>query len=327
MSKSQGILLLSMGGPENLDVVEDYINRLLADPLVVRMPLGRFYQNAFARFIARKRAPRVRDRYRLIGGKSPLLDETLDIARRVETGIDLPVAVAMQYTPPAMKTALSLLKEKNVTDIVVIPLFPQYSTVSSEPVIRTFEQTVEPGLRYTVIRDHHRHPGYIRVLADQIRYAREVLSPEEKTVIVFTAHSIPVKYTAAGDPYISQVEGTVAAVMAALNHDMPHYLAYQSQVGPAKWHAPTLEFTAMKLGHENVKQVVIVPVSFVSENLETLYDLDLDFRKKLEGEGVAAIVRTPAAGNDECYSDVLISIARDAIASDNFKSAAANTKE
>ena len=291
------------------------------------MPMGRFYQRALARFIARKRAPRVRDRYRLIGGKSPLLEETRAIARRVEAGIDLPVAVAMQYTPPSMKTALSLLKEKNVTDIVVIPLFPQFSTVSSEPVLHTFQQTVDPGIRYTVIRDHHRHPGYIGILADQIRYAREVLSPEKKTGIVFTAHSLPVKYTAAGDPYISQVEGTVEAVMTDLNHDMPHYLTYQSQVGPAKWQAPTLEFTAMKLGHEKVKQVVIVPVSFVSENLETLYDLDMVFRKNLEREGVSAIVRTPAAGNDECYSDVLITIIRDAIASDSFKSAAANTKE
>jgi len=294
-----------MGGPDSLDQVQEYIYRLLSDRKVVRMPLGRLYQGHLAKFIAMKRAPAVMKRYQLIGGRSPLRKATESIAARLGAAVNLPVAIAMTYTDPHVTAALEKLGEAGVGHLLVIPLFPQYSSVSSEPILDIFKDTVSADLTYEIIDHHHDHPLYIRTLADQIRGALDEIDPELKTFILFIAHSIPVKYTETGDPYIGQIEETVALTMEELGYMHPHSLAYQSQVGPSKWHQPTLQFTAIKMGYEKVKQVVAVPLSFVSENLETLYDLDIEFRYLLENEGVETMIRIPAAGLTDRYIEVL----------------------
>lgn len=308
------VLLLNMGGPASLDAVEPYIASLLGDPDMVRLPLGGLFQQPFARMVARRRAPKVRERYGLIGGASPLEAATARQAELLAAELGLPVNYAMRYTPPRVAEVLARDGDPLAAHWVVIPLYPQYSTVSTLSALKDFGQQAPAGLRYTVVDRHFSAPGYISALKLRLGEALAECEPGLTTHIVFAAHSIPESYIRRGDPYADEIEATARLVRAGADDGYGATLGYQSRVGPVKWRGPTLSEVLARLRADGVEQLVVQPLSFVSENLETLYDLDIDFREECKAAGIRHYARARTVDDAPEYISALAELARGALA-------------
>jgi protoporphyrin/coproporphyrin ferrochelatase len=319
-SNNFGALLLNMGGPESLEQIQPYLYELFSDPEIIQLPLGRLYQKWFAAVISKRRATAVRERYAAIGGKSPVNAETKKQAEGLARILAAPVGFAMRYNAPRISQVLDDLSRSGVKKIIAIPLFPQYSRATSGSAISDFKAQVGSEIQYAIVENHWEHPGFINALAELLGRALGGLAPNLKTHILFTAHSIPEKYTKQGDPYIGQVKKTVDAVIGRLKPEIPASLAFQSRLGPVKWHGPSLEQELERLADEGVVQLVAQPVSFVSENLETLYDLDIVFKKKCSDVGIKNFIRVPCPADSKLYLEALAGLARDALKNGKWES-------
>jgi ferrochelatase len=305
------VLLLNMGGPRSLAEIEPYLGRIFSDRDMMAMPGGRFYQDRLARFIAARRAPRVAGRYRLIGGASPLDAETRKQAEGLAGLLDVPVTYAMRYTAPFIPEALAALDGEEPDRLVVIPLYPQYSRATTLSAIREFRRHAG-ARRHIIVEDHHDHSGYIEAMAANTAQSLDRLERGDKTHVLFVAHSIPRRAVAAGDPYVAQTETTVERVAERLALDDDWSLAYSSRIGPVRWQGPSLEEELERLAARGVRQLVVVPVSFVAENLETLYDLDHVFHRQCQSAGITRLERVPALGASPRYLAALADLARTA---------------
>jgi protoporphyrin/coproporphyrin ferrochelatase len=304
-----GVLLLNMGGPSDLDQIQPYLSELFSDPAIIRMPLGKLYQKRLARFISKRRAAKVKERYAAIGGGSPVNRETEKQAAALAKILGAPVVFAMRYTDPRVAGAIAALAARGARRLVVIPLFPQFSKATSGSAIAEFKANNKSNLPYTIVEKHFDHPGFIDALAHELGKAMKNIEPGFSTRILFVAHSIPESYSRNGDPYIAQVQETVKAVAGRLNLKEIFSVAFQSRIGPVKWHGPSLEQALAQLRSEGVEQIVLQPVSFVSENLETLYDLDIEFKKKCLAAGIKNFIRVPCPSQSEIYMNALAELA------------------
>lgn len=295
-AKQYGILLMNMGGPSTLDEIGPYLRRVLADPMLVRLPGGDWWQGFFASFVSTRRAKKVRTRYEMIGGGSPLRAETETLASRLAGETGLPVAVAMRYSAPFTLEGIGRLLAQGVQAIVGLPLYPQYSTSTTASSLAELSRCLPEDVPLLSIDDHHLEPGYLGALAEAVTGA---LRERAGAHVLFTAHSIPESYTASGDPYVGQVQATVAAVAAKAGLDNGWSLAWQSATRMGRWHGPAVLEMVTRLRAQGVTRLVVQPVSFVSENLETLYDLDVVLRQ--EASGMADFVRLPTPGSAPPY--------------------------
>lgn len=303
---SYGVVLLNMGGPSSLADVEPYLERLFADPMIVSLPLGGLWQGAFARLLARKRAPKSRERYRLIGGGSPLLAATKKQAKGLSHLLGVPVAIAMRYSDPGAPEALARLADEGVTRIVALPLYPQRCRATTDSSLADLARHNRSNLPIRAVEDHHDDPGYIAVLVSLLRRTLASVEGARCPRVLFAAHSVPVSLVQGGDPYVPQVAGTAARVAegAGLEPGM-WQLAFQSRIGPARWQGPSLEEAWASLRSEGCDALVVQPLSFVAENLETLYDLDLVFRDLCRDGGLERYIRVPVPGDSPEYLEVL----------------------
>ncbi len=300
-----GVVLMNMGGPEDLDGIRPYLSRVLADRNLIRMPAGFLYQPLLARFIARRRAVKVRDRYTAIGGGSPLLAETRKLASALARRLDAPVAVAMRYSPPSPRQAAEELVAQGATRVAALPLYPQYSSSTTYSSLQDFARQVDGLLPYSVVDRHFRCDGYIEALANLQNLAIDRLTEQTHSHVLFTAHSIPVSYTASGDPYIDEVKQTVELVARKAGNPLPYSLAFQSAVRFGEWHGPSVEEELKLLLDRGIRRLVVQPVSFVSENLETMYDLDICFRELCNQRGIEQFERVPTPGAEQPYVEGL----------------------
>jgi len=296
-----GILLINMGGPSNLDGIEDYLYRLLSDPLLVRMPLPLFAQRFWARRIAHLRAPRVRPRYESIGGLSPLLTHTLAQGKALEKELDMPVQVGMSYSAPFIPDALQALAEKGVSKVVALPLYPQYSgSTSGSALAEVRRHAASMNIELREIVSHQTNHGFISALSSMLlEYLPNPLLGN--THVLFVAHSLPEKYIRQGDPYQAQLLETMQAVSAALPADLPYSIAYSSRIGPARWLGPSVEDEIARLASKQVKTLIVQTLSFVSEHLETLYDLDIEAIKQAQTAGITEFIRVPTVSAHTDY--------------------------
>jgi len=307
---ANGVLLMNMGGPGSVEEIEPYLYRLFSDPYIIGLPA--FLRKPLAKLMASRRQANAAARYNRIGGKSPLLEETLAQARALENTLDLPVGVAMRYTRPFAADACRELEVKGVNRLLLLPLYPQYSYATTGSALEDFSKSSHWRKPYRIIETHYRHPLYIEAMTALLHLTLEKADPRLKTAVIFAAHSIPMKQVKAGDPYVDQVEATAAAIVAENSH-FDHSLAYQSKLGPVAWQGPTLEEALQTLLAEKVEQVTVQPVSFVSENLETLYDLDIQFKDACRRAGIKNYLRVPAPGTDPKYIDALASLVKNEI--------------
>jgi ferrochelatase len=218
----------------------------------------------------------------------------------------------MRYTRPFIDDALAALDGEGTAGLVVIPLYPQYSRATTLSAIRELRRHAGTR-RHIIIEDHHDHPGYIEAMAINTSNVMKQLDTAAAVHVLFVAHSIPRKAVAAGDPYVTQTEATVRRVAERLALGGNWSLAYSSRIGPVRWQGPSLEEELARLTDLNIRQLVVVPVSFVAENLETLYDLDHVFRRQCEAAGITRVERVPALGDSPTYLAALADMARAAV--------------
>ncbi len=310
-----GVVLLNMGGPESTAAVRPFLEELFSDPAILPLPAA--IRLPLARWIARMRASRVVPRYERIGGRSPLVEITRAqagaLARELRGGGgSWHVEPAMRYTPPRAAEALARLRERGAERLVVLPLYPQYSEATTGSSLRDLERALEAAgmaeLPRAVVRSWHDHPGYAGALAEAVREALEGLSDP---VVLFSAHSLPERAVRRGDPYLDHVKATVEAVRERLP-PVRWRLAFQSRTGPVRWIGPGVEETLAALAREGCGAVVVVPVSFVSDHIETLYEIDVEYRALAEGLGIRAFRRAPALNTRPSFIRALADLARTA---------------
>jgi ferrochelatase len=320
-SERTGILLLNLGGPWTLDGVKPFLLRLFSDRDIIPLPGGPALQGLWARLIATARAPKVRRKYAEIGGGSPLLRWTraqADGLGRLLEGGSFATAVAMRYSEPTAADALAELEAAGCRRIVVLPLYPQECMATTGSSLLDLERALARrgrAFETTVIRSFHRAPGYLRAMADRVREGLALFPEEvrEEAVILFSAHGIPLRIAATGDPYVTHVEETVRGIVEELGDEIgPHRLAYQSRTGPVKWTGPGTADVIAELGAEGVESVLVVAISFVSDHIETLHEIDVEFADLAQEAGIAHFHRAPSLNDSPLFLEALRDLVVDA---------------
>eukprot|EP00271_Cylindrocystis_brebissonii_P006159 TRINITY_DN18783_c0_g1_i1.p1 TRINITY_DN18783_c0_g1~~TRINITY_DN18783_c0_g1_i1.p1 ORF type:complete len:579 (+),score=120.35 TRINITY_DN18783_c0_g1_i1:481-2217(+) len=306
-----GVLLLNLGGPETLADVQPFLFNLFADPDIIRLPrLLRFLQRPLAQLISTLRAPKSQEGYAAIGGGSPLRKITMEQAEALREALalkDLPahVYVGMRYWHPFTEEAISEIKRDGITRLVVLPLYPQFSITTSGSSLRLLEKIFREdsylvSMQHTVIPSWYQRSGYVESMADLIERELIKFPRQEEANVFFSAHGVPVAYVEeAGDPYKAEMEECVQLIMEELRRrgvNNGHTLAYQSRVGPVEWLKPYTDATIEELGQSGVKSLLAVPISFVSEHIETLEEIDGEYRELAMKSGVEHWGRVPALG-------------------------------
>lgn len=312
-----GVLLIQMGGPASLAEVRPFLRRILSDSAVVALPS--FLRNPLALLVSWTRAPCVKRQYAAIGGGSPITRITMAQAAGLEealalAGHPMPVLVGQRYSTPTIRDALERARGMGLSRLVILPLYPQFSETTTGSAWREavrVRSMVAPGMRLHLVRDHADHPGYVRAVAATVREAMSVLSEEgrSKARVLFSAHGLPVRYVERGDPYPDRVVASVRAVVARLDDEMPDFaICYQSRLGPARWLGPSTREALKHAARDGVTGVVLVPISFVSDHLETLYEMDILLRKEALTLGIREVVRARSLNASKAYMATLAQI-------------------
>lgn len=327
-----GVLLLNLGGPEKQEDVEGFLYNLFADPDIIRLP--KFIsglQKPLASLLSKRRAPQSREAYESIGGGSPIVRYTSEQAAALETILaergysDARCYVAMRYWYPFTEQALDEVRRDNIGALVIVPLYPQFSISTSGSSLRVLQEIFARDLgswgpdsiMHTVVPAWYDRPGYVGSMAALIRSELAQYSAEEKAQgglhVLFSAHGVPQSYIAAGDPYQRHIEHCVRLIGDELPEDTSVHLSYQSRVGPVEWLRPYTDDKLQELGAAGVKNLVVVPISFVSEHIETLEEIDIEYREVAEDNGITNWRRCPALNNDEGFIRDLADLVDDAL--------------
>ena len=303
-------MLFQLGGPDSLEAVEPFLLNLFRDPDIIPMgPLG-FLRGPLAKLISRRRSVPVRKKYAEIGGRSPIgtLTERQreGLVEALSAAIDPVAVVAMRYWHPLTEEAVESLRGAGPLDeIVLLPLYPHFSyatTLSSLKEWRRVYGVPDPKLPQRTVGQFFDHPLYIQALAQRIGSVLRQFEDSSRIQLIFSAHGLPMSLVQKGDPYPGQIETTVRLVCEEGRKQFPgwpasHVLCYQSRVGPAKWLQPPLTATIERLGGEGVKEMLVAPISFVTEHIETLHEINIEAREDAKKFGVEVFRMVPAVGD------------------------------
>jgi ferrochelatase len=299
-----GVLLLNLGGPEQLSDVRPFLFNLFSDPEIIRLPIPAL-QKPLAWLIATSRFKTSRANYEKIGGGSPLRRITEEQARALEKqlqsrGSDAKVYIGMRYWKPFTEEALEQIQQDGIEELVILPLYPQFSISTSGSSFRLIDKIWQdkPSLKpakYTVVSSWFDRPGYLRAMAELIAQEIDKCPNPTEARVFFSAHGVPTTYvTEGGDPYQAEIEQCAALIMQTLNRPNEYTLAYQSKVGPVEWLQPYTEDAIKDLATSGISELVVVPISFVSEHIETLEEIDIEYRELAEEAGIHTFNRVPA---------------------------------
>ncbi|MEH2402140.1 ferrochelatase [Nostoc sp.] len=324
-----GVLLLNLGGPDKLEDVGPFLYNLFSDPEIIRLPF-RWLQKPLAWFIASRRLKTSQENYKQIGGGSPLrrITEAQGEALKEQLGYlgqEANIYVGMRYWHPYTEEAIAQLTQDNIEHLVILPLYPQFSISTSGSSFRLLEKLwqEDPKLQpidYTVIPSWYKEPGYLQAMAELVAQELEQFPNPDEVHIFFSAHGVPKSYVEeAGDPYQQEIEECTALIMQTLNRPNVHTLAYQSRVGPVEWLQPYTEDALKELGAQGVKDLVVVPISFVSEHIETLQEIDIEYREVAEESGIHNFRRVPAPNTHPVFINALADLVIDALKNPSFK--------
>jgi len=305
----KGVVLLSMGEPESLDAVRPYLRELLSDPDLVSLPVP-FLRPAFAWGVSILGSGRLRRTLREMGGGSPLVRLTARQGQALEQALrkrgDFRVHWAMRYGAPSAQDAARRLQAEGAQSVVALPLYPQYCKATSGSSLKDLKERMrEQGLRLPLreIRSWADHPGFVAALGELV--ARTLArAAGQKAHILFSAHSVPLSFIKAGDPYLADVERTVAAVSGVFP-DIAHSLSFQSRGGRGEWLGPAIVDETERLARSGVEALVVVPVSFVCDHSETLHELDIELRRAAQAAGIRTFLRVPALNDSPLFIEAL----------------------
>lgn len=318
-----GVLLLNLGGPDKLEDVRPFLFNLFADPEIIRLPFP-WMQKPLAWLISTLRAKKSQANYMEIGGGSPLRRITEAQAQALsaklqEMGADTNIYVGMRYWHPFTEEAIAEIKRDRPDRLVILPLYPQFSISTSGSSFRVLEEMWAKDdqlaqLPYTLIPSWYSHPDYLGAMADLIRQELDKFPNPDGVHVFFSAHGVPQSYVdEAGDPYQREIESCTRLIMQTLGRSNAHTLAYQSRVGPVEWLKPYTEDALKELGEGGIKEMVVVPISFVSEHIETLQEIDIEYRELAEEAGVEHFQRVPALNTHPLFIQSLARLVVDSL--------------
>lgn len=318
-----GVLLLNLGGPDKLKDVRPFLYNLFADPEIIRLP-SPWLQAPLAWLISTLRAKKSQENYKKIGGSSPLRRITESQAQALQEqlrqdGHQINVYIGMRYWHPFTEEAIAQIKQDKVEELVILPLYPQFSISTSGSSFRLLERLwkADPELqkiKYTVVPSWYNCPGYLQAMANLIGQTIDQVSDPSQAHVFFSAHGVPVSYVEeAGDPYQREIEDCAALIMNRLSRANSYTLAYQSRVGPVEWLQPYTDEAIEDLAENGVKELVVVPISFVSEHIETLEEIDMQYREIADQAGIETFARVPAPDTDPTFIKALADLVMQAL--------------
>ncbi|HUA51218.1 MAG TPA: ferrochelatase [Candidatus Sulfotelmatobacter sp.] len=319
MNPRIAVVLFNLGGPDSVATVKPFLVNLFSDPAIIRVPWP--LRPILARLIAHRRAGVAERIYERLGGGSPLLANTQAQADALTAALGdaetLRVFIAMRYwRPRAVETAKAVARFAP-HQVVLLPLYPQFSTTTTRSSVAEWQRAAHAAGLSTPSRlvcCYPDDPGFVAATAGHVRAALRDGGLEGRARVLFSAHGLPKRVVAGGDPYQAQVERTVAAVVAAVGVPaLDWVVCYQSRVGPLEWIGPSTDDEIRRAGADRVP-IVVCPIAFVSEHSETLVELDIEYRHLAEQAGVPRFVRVPTVGNDPLFIDGLARLVRDAMA-------------
>jgi len=307
---SKAVVLLNMGGASSLDEVEVFLSNMFADPNILTMKSS-FLRRLLGTLIVKTRKNKAKSHYELIGGKSPLLDITQRLSAKLEANIDGKVYIAMRYTPPFAVDAIEAMMADEVKEIFLLPLYPQYSTTTVKSSIEDFFDTARAmqfNPKSAKITRFYKNRHYNELLAQLIIDALGDKNADEFELI-FSAHSLPQKIVDAGDSYEDEVVEHKALISDMLYLKGAHFkktrLAYQSKLGPVKWLEPSL---GSELERVATKKVLICPISFTIDNLETVYELGIEYKEVAQQLGFEEYLVAKCPNDDDRFVACLAEI-------------------
>ncbi len=298
----KGVLLLNMGGPDSLDAVKPFLFNLFQDPYIANFGI---LQKPLAWLISNLRNEKVKKAYRLIGGKSPLKEITLKQASELEKalGSDYRVKIGMNYWHPFIEDSLKEFENERIKFIIALSLYPQYCHATTASAIEKFKKFSKDRFDFRIINSWYDNPFYIEAWGENIK---DTINKYGDGLILFSAHGIPVSLYEKGDPYIKEIEETVKIIVKEMNLS-EWELSYQSRTGPVKWVGPSTEEKIKELAKRGIRKIFIVPISFVSDHIETLYEIDIIYKKMAADVGIE-LIRVPSLNTNTKFIEALKSL-------------------
>jgi len=300
--KRIAVVLYNLGGPDNPEAVKPFLFNLFNDPLILRQTAG--IRWLLAKIISNRRTPVAKEIYSKIGGRSPILTETEKQAKALNLVLgqegSYRVFIAMRYWHPFAEECLKEVIDYNPEQVILVPLYPQFSTTTTESFLRVWKCVTEKkgfDVGTTAICCYPRQEGFIKTISGLLQASlQKTSSAPNNRKILFSAHGIPKKFVVDGDPYESHVNLTVDAILQDLDMpDLDYTVCYQSRVGPVEWLRPYTDEVIIKAARKG-QTIIVVPVAFVSEHSETLVELDIEYRDLAIRHGAAGYVRIPTVG-------------------------------
>jgi len=288
------VVLLNMGGPQNTQEVAGFLKRLFSDRLIIRFPLSFLLQPVFANLMVFFRGKDSERRYGLIGGGSPILPSTLNQAQALEQelnkrGRDLAVVICFNYSPPFPEQTVAEIKKSGKTHVLPLSLYPHYSKATTGSSLYHLKKAAEkdcPEVTFLETPSYHLADPYIEALVERIHQQLKPHEVLEDFYLLFTAHGLPLYFLMEGDPYPFEINQTVVKILDRLGRTDEWAISYQSAVGPMRWLEPTTKTMIHALATRGVKKLIAVPISFVTDHIETLCEIDMEYRALAEGLGI-----------------------------------------
>lgn len=326
------VILLNMGGPDSVEAVEPFLYNLFRDNDLIPLPLGFLWQRRFAKMVSRARAKTVREYYKLIGGRSPIGEITAEQAARLQARLNggngngaggdggaggagggrFSCHVAMRYTPPFTDDAIAAARAAGARTIVALSLYPHYTTATTGSSLWELRRALagkSPAVGAVDLVEVDRWPAqptYLDALALQVARGLEQFPEAERAGVelLFSAHGLPETFIKKGDPYVKDLELTIAGVLQRLGGQRAWRLSFQSRAGKARWLEPSTDVVLRLLAKTGRKNVLAIPISFVSDHIETLYEIDLLFGDEAKALGLN-FKRAPSLNAEPMFIEAL----------------------
>jgi len=315
--ESIGVVLFQLGGPDSYEAVEPFLYNLFMDPDIIDVPLGFLLRKPLSKFISSRRSNKVVESYKEMGQPSPIREITNAQASLLRQELNdrdpdrnYRIFVAMRYWHPLTSETVEQIKSVEVDRLILLPLYPQYSTTTTGSSLNEWKRQIRgtsvSELPSQLIEHYEDYGPYIDSLVTQIeRTIEDCFDSDDRLHLLFSAHGVQLKKIQNGDPYRDHIETTVKLTMERLSTSYPHHLSYQSKVGPARWLEPATVDMLEHLGSEGVTHLLVVPVAFVSDHLETLHELDIEDREIAEEAGITHYHVMPALNESPKFIDAL----------------------
>jgi len=320
-NKTVGVVLFQLGGPDSLDAIEPFLYNLFCDPDIIDFPFAKIARKPLAKLISSNRAKKVQSHYAEIGGRSPILEFTSAQARALEDELNKSfpsrVFIAMRYWHPMTEETLRAVEKASVDELVLLPLYPQYSKTTTGSSLNEWNRQVarSPVRNGTIkiVKEFYTNPVYLDAVVEKIQGSLERFSQGQEVHLAFSAHSVPVSVIASGDPYEDQIEATAELVMRRGAWSHPYSICYQRKVGAGKWLQPSLHETLHQLAAKGTKNLLVIPIAFVSDHVETLNEIDLEARREAEDLGIEHFEMMPGLNDSPKFIQALAGLVLEAV--------------